>query len=125
MQSRRAIQIGLAVIIAGVVAFVFYSGKNNSSALVDNKPKQAKDKAGAPTGFNFDMLEKDVIAKLPKSDADAIMVMHGRLNGRGAMNANLADIAGKYEHLKQPALAGYYYEKLTHLEPNNINVWFA
>jgi len=128
MQSRRAIQIGLAVVIAGVVAFVFLNGKNNSSALVDTKAHTkgpVKEKTEAPPGFNFDLFEKDVMAKLEKPDADQIMVMHGRLNGRGAMNENLLDIAKKYEQLHQPALAGFYYEKLTHLEPNSEKVWFG
>jgi hypothetical protein len=126
MQSRRAIQIGLAVVIAGLIAFVFINGKNNSSALVDNKPRKAQETETAPpAGFNFSQLEKDIIGKLPKADADELMVMQGRLNGRGAMNENLRVIANKYEQIHQPALAGYYYEKLTHLEPNNENVWFS
>jgi len=128
MQSRRVIQIGLAVVIVGVIAFVFLSGENKSSAFFDSKarPKAMdKDKAGAPAGFNFDLLEKDIVAKLEKPDADKVLVMKGRLSGRGAMNENILVLAKEYEHLHQPALAGYYYEKLTHLEPNNENVWFG
>jgi len=128
MQSRRVIQIGLAVVIVGVIAFVFINGQNKSSAIFDKKPRpgqQDKDKAGAPAGFNFDMFEKDIVAKLEKPDADKVLVMRGRLNGRGAMNENLLVLAKEYEHLHQPAFAGYYYEKLTQLEPNNENVWFG
>jgi hypothetical protein len=126
MQSRLAIQAGLAVVIAGLIAFVFLSGKNKSSAVFDKKPAaQALEKTAPPSGFNFDQLEKDIIPKLSKKDADEIMVMHGRLNNRGAQNENLLVIAKKYEELNQPALAGYYYQKLTQLEPNNENVWFG
>jgi len=128
MQSRRVIQIGLAVVIVGVIAFVFFNGENKSSALFDNKPRNKavdKDNAGAPAGFNFDMFENDIVAKLEKPDADKVMIMRGRLSGRGAMNENLLVLAKEYEHLHQPALAGFYFEKLTHLEPNNENVWFG
>jgi len=128
MQSRRVIQIGLAVVIVGVIAFVFISGQNKSSGFFDNKPRNRpvdKEKTEAQQGFNFDMFEKDIVAKLEKPDADKVMVMKGRLNGRGAMNENLLVLAKEYEHLHQPALAGYYYEKLTHLEPDNENVWFG
>jgi tetratricopeptide (TPR) repeat protein len=120
MQSRRVIQIGFAVVITGLIAFVFLSGKNKSTVLYNPQTKVET----AP-GFDFDKLEKDVISKLDKPVADEIMVMHGRLNSRGAMNENLLVIAKKYETLHQPALAGYYYEKLTHLEPDNENIWFA
>jgi len=127
MQSRRVIQIGLAVVIVGVVAFVFFSGENKSIAYFDVKARVAKekDKAGAPAGFNFEMFEKDIISKLEKPDADKVMVMRGRLNGRGAMNENLLVLANEYESLHKPALAGFYFEKLTKLEPNNENVWFG
>jgi tetratricopeptide (TPR) repeat protein len=127
MQSRRTIQIGLAVIICGVIAFIFLNGKNKSSAIVDAKVKQAdKDKAAAaPPGFNFESLEKDIVGKLEKPDADKIMVMKGRLNGRGVMDENLLVLAQTYERLHQPALAGFYFEKLTHLEPNAEKAWFG
>jgi len=104
----------------------FFSGENKSSAICDNKPHErpvAKNEAEG--SFNFDNLEKDVVAKLEKPEADKLMVMKGRLNGRGAMNENLLVLAKEYEQLRQPALAGYYYEKLTILEPNNENVWFG
>jgi len=128
MQSRRVVQIGLAVVIIGVIVFVFLSGENTSTAFFDNKARAKapeKEKNAPPAGFNFDMLEKDIFAKLEKTDADKVMVMKGRLNGRGAMNENLLVLAKEYEHLHQPALAGYYYEKLSTLEPNNENVWFG
>jgi len=123
MQSRRAIQVGLVIVIAGVIAFVFIIGKNNSSAVYapSAKPKVA---ATTPEGFDFAAYEKDVIAKMPKKDQDEIMIMLGRLKGRGAMNENLLVIAQKYEKLGQPALAGYYYNKLAGLEADNENVWF-
>jgi len=127
MQSRRVVQIGIAVIIAGVVAFVFLSGENKSSAFFDNKPHTRpvdKEKEEAAS-FNFDLFEKDVVAKLEKPEADKVMVMQGRLKGRGAMNENLLILAQEYEKLHQPALAGHYYEELTRLEPKNENIWFG
>jgi len=122
MQSRRALQIGLTVVIVGVIAFIFLTGKNKSSAVLDTNTK-AKAAVEMPAGFDFGLYEKDVIAKLQKKDADEIMIMRGRLNGRGAMNENILVIAKKYEELHQPALAGYYYKKLTGLEPNNPEYW--
>jgi len=110
------------------VHLFFFTGENKSSASFNNKPRtsgQEKDKAGAPAGFNFDMFEKDIVAKLEKPAADKLMVMRGRLNGRGAMNENLLVLAKEYEQLHQPALAGFYFERLAQLEPNNENVWFG
>src|ERR1017187_407275 len=106
MQSRRALQIGLTVVIAGVIAFIFLTGKNKSSAVLEPNPR-AKATTEMPEGFDFGLYEKDVIAKLPKKDADEIMIMRGRLSGRGAMNENLLVIAKKYEDIHQPALSGY------------------
>jgi len=127
MQSRRVIQIGIAVVIVGVVAFVFFSGENKSSAFFDAKARVAreKEKADAPQGFNFDLFEKDIVAKLDKPEADKVMVMKGRLSGRGAMNENLLVLAQEYEKIHQPALAGFYFQRLAKLEPNNEFAWFG
>ena len=124
MQSRRAIQVGFVIVIAGVVAFIFLVGKNNPTATLDNKPGQKPVNEQPASGFNFELYEKDMIGKLPKKDQDEIMIMLGRLKGRGAMDENLLVLAQKYEKLHLPALAGYYYNKLAGLEPNNENVWF-
>jgi|SRR6185437_596786 len=124
MQSRRAIQVGIVIVIAGVVAFIFLVGKNSPTATLETKPGQNSVNEQPVPGFNFELYEKDMVSKLPKKDQDEITIMLGRLKGRGAMNENLRVLAQKYEQLHIPALAGYYYSKLAALEPDNENAWF-
>jgi len=125
MQSRRAIQVGFVIVIAGVIAFIFLVGKNNPTATLDANSGKKSVSEQPVAGFNFELYEKDMISKLPKKDQDEVTIMLGRLKGRGAMNENLLVLAKKYEQLHMSALAGYYYNKLAGLEPNNEEVWFS
>jgi tetratricopeptide (TPR) repeat protein len=125
MQSTRIIRIVLICLCVGLVAFLFVNGMNNSTALADDKVHANAPGAefGKPATFDFAALETNVIRGLDKDKADEVMKLKGRLQGRGPMQDNLRQLAKKYEDLMQPALAGYYYQKLTETEPSEEN-WF-
>jgi tetratricopeptide (TPR) repeat protein len=74
-------------------------------------------------GFDFMALEKDVKSTLSKKDADEVLLLEGKLNGRGPMADNLQNMAKKYDALNQPALAGFYYQKLAEQKPDDAKVW--
>jgi tetratricopeptide (TPR) repeat protein len=124
MRSTRTIQIILVLLVAGLIAFVFFKGKNNSTALVNDTPHaNAQSQASDGNGFDFALLEKDILAKLNKNDAAEIMLMKGKLNGRGKMQDNYRQLGEKYEKLNQPAMAGYYFQKWAELQPDNEQAW--
>ncbi|MGZ5242848.1 MAG: tetratricopeptide repeat protein [Bacteroidia bacterium] len=108
-----------------MIALIFYSGKNNSSALVNSEQHTNAATPGVMSGdgFNFKALEKDVKAKLDKKDADELLKLEGELAGRGPMAENTKNRAAKYDSLKQPALAGYYYQQLAEKQPQDEKLW--
>ncbi|RYD77537.1 MAG: hypothetical protein EOP53_12820 [Sphingobacteriales bacterium] len=125
MLSTRTKQLLAASLAVGLIALFFFSGKNNSSAL--QKSEQHSNVATRDVmrgdGFNFAELEKDVKAKLEKKDADEVLLLEGKLTGRGPMADNLENMAKKYDALNQPALAGYYYQKLAEQKPKDAKIW--
>jgi tetratricopeptide (TPR) repeat protein len=126
MRSTRTIQIILVLLVAGLIAFVFLKGKNNSTALVNDAPHaNAQSQLSSGNNFDFALLEKDILAKLNKDDAAEIMLLKGKLNGRGKMQDNYRQLGEKYEKLNQPAMAGYYFKKWAELQPDNEQAWSA
>jgi tetratricopeptide (TPR) repeat protein len=127
MRSARSTQIIIVALVAGLAAFLFFNGKNNSSALAnDQLHLNANDETmGAldNNGFNFALLEKDIKAKLPKKDADEIMMLEGQAAGRGKTLEYVQKLAEKYDTLNEPAVAGYYYQKVAEEKQNEVKYW--
>lgn len=125
MLSTRSIQLLVSALVVGLIALIFFSGKNNSSALVNSEQHT---NAVAPNvmsdgGFDFKALAKDVNAKLDKKDAEEVTLLESNLSGRGPMAANKMKLAAKYDSLQQPALAGYYYQQLAEEKPQDDKLW--
>jgi tetratricopeptide (TPR) repeat protein len=125
MLSTRTKQLLAVSLVVGLIALIFFSGKNNSSALMKSEQHANAVAPNVMSGesFDFTALEKDVKAKLGQKDANELMLLEGKLKGRGPMTDNLKNLASKYDALKQPALAGYYYQKLAEENPQDEKLW--
>ncbi len=125
MLSTRSIQLLVTGLVVGLIALFFFSGKNDSAALI----KSGQHENAAPQdvmrgdGFDFTALEKDVKAGLDKKDADELLLLEGKMSGRGPMAENTMNLAVKYDSLRQPALAGYYYQKLAEEKQQDEKLW--
>ena len=123
MQPTRIRQIIFIVLAAALVAFIFFSGRNNSSALGKENAGKSMEKEQAAT-FNFMELEKSILPKLKKADADSVMLLKSKItDNRGKTDEYYQSIAEKYERLKQPILAAYYYEQLGEKQKYNKTAW--
>jgi tetratricopeptide (TPR) repeat protein len=119
MQSNRLIQISLILLTCGLIAFLFFNGRSNSTALVQSGKASEQGGLMAPSGsFNFSLLEKDTKAKLPVADAKRVDGLTGKQDIK-----SLTELASLYEKDHQPALAGYYYKQLTEKDPSNKEWW--
>jgi tetratricopeptide (TPR) repeat protein len=127
MRSARTTQIIITALVAGLAAFLFLSGKNNSSALTNSQVHaNAKEESSTSldnNGFNFALLEKDIKSKLSKKDNDEIMLLESEQAGRGKTLDYTVKLAEKYDHLNQPAVAGYYYQKVAEEKSNDEKYW--
>lgn len=128
MQSTRIIQISLVLVTCGLIVFLFFNGRNNASALVNSSKISEPNAAIAPTApsasFDFTLLAKDVNDKLAPKDAEAI----SNLKETAEKTEKASDykaVAEKYEALKQPALAGYYYKEAAQKKPEDEKLWFG
>jgi tetratricopeptide (TPR) repeat protein len=120
MQSNRSIQIVLILLTSGLIAFLFFNGRNNPTALVNSGKSSEGIGMKAPAGtFNFELLEQDSEAKLSKEGAAKLKKLKPKQDAK-----SLAEIAALYEKERQPALAGYYYKQLAEKEPKNSDWWF-
>jgi tetratricopeptide (TPR) repeat protein len=123
MQPTRIRQIIFIVLAAALVAFIFFNGRNNSSALVKENAGKGMEKQQAST-FNFAEFEKSTLPKLNKADIDSLMLLKSKINdNRGKTDEYVQSIAEKYERLKQPILAAYYYEQLGEKQKYNKSAW--
>ncbi|MCX6353039.1 MAG: tetratricopeptide repeat protein [Bacteroidetes bacterium] len=119
MQSARIKQLALFLLAIGLVAFLFINGRNNSSALVNEKPSSIKKDDDLKQGFDFAMFEKDVKRKLGKNEIEEINNLEKNLTD----NKNLLALAEKYDKLEKPVLAGYYYFQLAGKAKSNADYW--
>jgi len=123
MQSTRLKQVLAVLLTLGLIAFIYFNGRNNSSTLNkgtpmnDGHPGQG---AATPIGaFDFKLLESDIKSKLPVGAASYINNIEKRVGVGKPSEKDLLLLADKFDSLKQPALAGFYYKKLTEQYPGN------
>ena len=123
MQSTRLKQVLAVLLTLGLIAFFYFNGRNNPSALNKSAPG-ADDHPGGSTSmpgsaFDFKLLESDIKSKLPIVVASAINSTEKRVEAGKPSEKDLLFLTGKYDSLKQPALSAFYYKKLADQFPGN------
>jgi cytochrome c-type biogenesis protein CcmH/NrfG len=126
MQSTRIVQILLIVLTCGLIAFLFFNGRNNSTALAQSGKKSEPGSLSSPqSAFNFALLESDVTAKLKEPDSKTVASLKENVKTNPQSVQALTALAREFEDLKQPALAGHYYKEASDLDPNDEALLFG
>lgn len=124
MQSIRKTQLLLILIVCGLIALIFFNGRNKPSALVkDGVNMPGTGQTAATSALDFNKIEAEVKKQLSKQEAE-------ELSRTEKAAANLPEkekalrLAVKYDSLQQPALAGFYYQRVAEAEKNNEKYWY-
>ncbi|MDQ3072116.1 MAG: hypothetical protein M3Q97_02450 [Bacteroidota bacterium] len=109
----------LAVLAAGLVAFLFINGTRSSSALM----KEDKSLGHGEKGFDFLSYDKEAKAKLEPGQKKYLDSLDAVTKVVETNAAAKAELAGAYDSLGIPAMAAFYYGQLAQADANNPDYW--
>lgn len=111
MQSIRLKQYLLIVVIGGLIAFIFFKGKNDPEVLIE-KDRNLSEENIRRKDIDF----RSYISRARSSLHDSLVTKVSRLNSllerKGRDSVGLKQIAVTWDRARYPGIAGYYFEKI-------------
>ena len=126
MRSTRTAQVITILLISGLIAFIYFSARNTSTAL-DKKEsghKGAEESSAQRTDqpFDFDQYSKIVRNEVPKKDLETINLLEQNYKTQPTHEA-MQHLADAYDKLGYPAMTGYYYLQLAQSKKDDAKLW--
>ena len=126
MRSTRTVQVVIVLLISGLIAFIYFSARNTSTAL-DKKESGHKNSEEASAQrtdqpFDFDQYAKIVKNEVPKKDLETINILEQNYKTQPSREA-MQHLADAYDKIGYPAMAGYYYLQLAQSKKDDAKAW--
>jgi predicted Zn-dependent protease len=124
--SASSAQIIIVLLIGGLIAFIYFNGRNNPSALLKNDSSHTSSgeataqKSGEP--FNYELYKQDVKKQVGAADATDLTKLEEEFR-TGPTQELMLKLAEKYDKLQKPALSAYYYNRLADARKSDPKIW--
>jgi outer membrane protein len=113
MQSTYGIKIIVICLVLGLIAFIFFSGKNNPTSLTSGNNIQS-----IPSEFSLEHFIEESKSKLSASD---LQTLKGLENNDTAELEKFLSISSFWNNTRNLPATAYYLEKTAELDPTEEN----
>jgi len=123
MQSTNKIQLILIVLVGGLVAFIFFKGKNDPKALTSGDKEVKKQQDIDNNRGYFDQFKRNAKGSVSDSLSKKITDLERSLANASRDTNIIKKLGQTWEQAEKPGIAAYYYEKIAQQTPSTFT-WY-